>query len=53
MDPMGELIEQSRRYKATIPSHLVHGPHFSIRVRPISSNFAHSFELSLVTSTLS
>ncbi|WP_246320455.1 alpha-glucan family phosphorylase [Paenibacillus qinlingensis] len=53
MAPIGELIEQSQRFQATIPSHLVHGPHFSIRVRPISTNFAHSFELSLVTSTLS
>ncbi|MDQ0919747.1 alpha-glucan family phosphorylase [Paenibacillus sp. V4I5] len=53
MEPIGELIEQMQSYKATIPSHLIHGPHFSIRVRPISSNFAHSFELSLVTSTLS
>ncbi|MNQ82051.1 hypothetical protein D3C85_970930 [compost metagenome] len=53
MAPVGELIEQSQSFQATIPAHLIHGPHFSIRVRPISSNFAHSFELSLVTSTLS
>lgn len=53
MEPTGELIEQKLSFKATIPGHLIHGPHFSIRVRPISSNFAHSFELSLVTSTLS
>lgn len=53
MSPIGELIEQTQSFQATIPSHLIHGPHFSIRVRPISSNFAHSFELSLVTSTLS
>ncbi|NEW08416.1 glycosyltransferase family 1 protein [Paenibacillus sp. SYP-B3998] len=52
MDPTGELIDQTQKYTATIPSHLVHGPHFSVRVRPISSNFAHTFELPLVTSTL-
>ncbi|MDR6881633.1 alpha-glucan family phosphorylase [Bacillus sp. 3255] len=53
MEPSGELTEGIQSYKATIPGHLVHGPHFSIRVRPVSPNFAHSFELSLVTSTLS
>ncbi|MCY9660809.1 alpha-glucan family phosphorylase [Paenibacillus chondroitinus] len=53
MESSGELIEHVQSYKASIPGHLVHGPHFSIRVRPISTNFAHSFELSLVTSTLS
>ncbi|WP_244208898.1 alpha-glucan family phosphorylase [Paenibacillus ferrarius] len=53
MEPSGELTDQMQSFKATIPGHLVHGPHFSIRVRPISANFAHSFELSLVTSTLS
>ncbi|WP_261807660.1 hypothetical protein [Paenibacillus sp. N3.4] len=51
MEPFGELIDQTQSYKANIPAHLAHGPHFSIRVRPISSNFAHSFELSLITST--
>ncbi|OCT16780.1 alpha-glucan phosphorylase [Paenibacillus pectinilyticus] len=53
MTPIGELLDQTQSFQATIPSHLIHGPHFSIRVRPISTNFAHSFELSLVTSTLS
>lgn len=53
MEPSGELKDYIQCYKATIPGHLIHGPHFSIRVRPISANFAHSFELSLVTSTLS
>ncbi|WNR45577.1 alpha-glucan family phosphorylase [Paenibacillus roseipurpureus] len=52
MSPIGEIVDQAQRFQATIPSHLIHGPHFSIRVRPISNNFAHSFELSLVTSTL-
>ncbi|RTE08885.1 alpha-glucan family phosphorylase [Paenibacillus whitsoniae] len=52
MEPVGELIGQAQYFEASIPGHLYHGPHFSIRVRPISANFAHSFELSLVTSTL-
>ncbi|MFD0696004.1 alpha-glucan family phosphorylase [Paenibacillus sp. GCM10027628] len=53
MEPVGEVVEQTQKYHATIPSHLVHGPHFSIRVRPVSSNFVHDFELPLVTSTRS
>jgi len=52
MEPVGESSGQTQRYRASIPSHLVHGPHFSVRVRPTSSNFVHAFELPLVTSTL-
>lgn len=52
MLPLEELSGQTHRYKASIPAHLLHGPHFSVRVRPISSNFIHPFELPLVTSTL-
>jgi glycogen phosphorylase len=39
-------------YRARVPGHLSHGPHFSVRVRPISADFAHSFELPFITSTL-
>jgi glycogen phosphorylase len=39
-------------YRARVPGHLAHGPHFSVRVRPISADFAHSFELPYITSTL-
>ncbi|MBD0383504.1 alpha-glucan family phosphorylase [Paenibacillus sedimenti] len=53
MKPAGEPADQTQKYKAAIPGHLVHGPHFSVRVRPVSSNFVHDFELPLVTSTLS
>ncbi|MEW9700617.1 alpha-glucan family phosphorylase [Paenibacillus sp. SI8] len=52
MGPAGEVIDQVQAYRAVIPAHLIHGPHFSVRVRPVSSNFAHAFELPLVTSTL-
>jgi starch phosphorylase len=38
------------KFTAHIPSHLKHGPHFTVRVRPVNPNFATSFELPLVTS---
>ncbi|MBP1993079.1 alpha-glucan family phosphorylase [Paenibacillus eucommiae] len=52
MQATGDLKNQTQSFKASIPSHLKHGPNFSIRVRPISSSFAHSFELPLSVSTL-
>lgn len=36
-------------YTAQLPAHLKHGPHFSIRVRPFSADFAHGFELTEIT----
>ncbi|UJF32332.1 alpha-glucan family phosphorylase [Paenibacillus hexagrammi] len=52
MQPTGDFLEQIQRFKASIPAHLIHGPHFSVRVRPISPNFIHSYELPIVTTTL-
>lgn len=50
MNPVKELDNRVVQYRASIPSHLRHGPHFSARVRPVSPNFATSFELPLMTS---
>jgi starch phosphorylase len=36
-------------YRAELPADLLHGPHFSVRVRPVSPDFAHDFELPLIT----
>jgi starch phosphorylase len=52
MKTAGEADQPIQRYTASIPSHLLHGPHFSVRVRPVSANFSHSFELPLMTTTL-
>jgi starch phosphorylase len=49
IDPHDQL--RNYPYVATVPAHLYHGPHFSIRVRPISAQFAHPFELPLFTRT--
>ncbi|MDF2963573.1 MAG: alpha-glucan phosphorylase, partial [Paenibacillus sp.] len=49
MNPVKELDNRVVQYRATIPSHLRHGAHFSLRVRPVSPSFAASFELPLVT----
>jgi glycogen phosphorylase len=37
------------RFEGHLPAHLRHGPHFQFRVRPISPDFAHDFELNEVT----
>jgi len=52
MQTTGDLIEQMQTFAADIPAHLEHGSHFSVRVRPVSPDFAHSFELPLITTTL-
>ncbi|MEB3102235.1 alpha-glucan family phosphorylase [Ferviditalea candida] len=44
----GELPNRFR-YRAEIPRSLQHGPHFRIRLRPDSPDFAHPFELPLAT----
>ncbi|TVY09516.1 glycosyltransferase family 1 protein [Paenibacillus cremeus] len=49
MEPARQLDDSSVIYHAMIPAHLKHGPHFSVRVLPISENFARRFELPLVT----
>lgn len=38
-------------YRGVIPEHLIHGPHFLVRVRPRHNEFVATFELPLVTST--
>ncbi|CAG7649382.1 alpha-glucan family phosphorylase [Paenibacillus allorhizosphaerae] len=49
MEPSRQLDDSTVIYRASIPAHLKHGPHFSVRVHPISPNFARRFELPLVT----
>lgn len=49
MEPVRELGDNTVLYRATIPPHLQHGPHYSVRVYPVSANFARRFELPLVT----
>lgn len=50
MEPYRELEDRVVLYRASIPSHLQHQAHYSIRVRPVSANFATDFELPLLTS---
>lgn len=47
--PDGEPKGHISAYTAKLPAHLKHGPHFSIRVRPYSPDFAHGFELTEIT----
>lgn len=49
MDSARQLGDGAVVYRAMIPSHLKHGPHFSVRVLPVSANFARRFEVPLVT----
>ncbi|MCR8632864.1 alpha-glucan family phosphorylase [Paenibacillus radicis (ex Xue et al. 2023)] len=49
MNAVKELDNRVVQYSAVVPSHLRHGSHFSLRVRPVSPNFATAFELPLVT----
>ncbi|GCL73069.1 DUF3417 domain-containing protein [Paenibacillus naphthalenovorans] len=49
MEPARQLGDGAVVYRAMIPSHLKHGPHFSIRVLPVSANFARRFEVPFVT----
>lgn len=49
MTPARQLHHHTVQYSARIPRHLRHGAHFSLRARPVSDNFAHPFELPLVT----
>jgi starch phosphorylase len=51
MEQVQELENKTYLYQSAIPAHLIHGPHFSVRVRPISPSFVHAFELPLVAST--
>ncbi|MCD1259860.1 alpha-glucan family phosphorylase [Paenibacillus athensensis] len=52
MQASGDLVDQLQTFTAELPAHLAHGAHFSVRVRPVSPDFAHSFELPLITTTL-
>lgn len=36
-------------FEGEVPAGLKHGPHYTVRVRPISPNFSHSFELPFIT----
>ena len=38
-------------YRGIIPDHLIHGPHYLVRVRPNHSEFVNTFEMPLVTQT--
>ncbi|NOU95806.1 alpha-glucan family phosphorylase [Paenibacillus sp. LMG 31456] len=49
MNAVKELDNRVVQYSATVPAHLRHGSHFSLRVRPVSPNFATSFEMPIVT----
>lgn len=49
MEAIKQIEDRVVQYVAHIPSHLRHRTHFSVRVHPISANFASSFELPLVT----
>ena len=42
---------QTVTYHGELPGHLAHGPHFSLRVRPTSPDFAHPLELPLFTTS--
>lgn len=46
----GEAVSPGTyRFEGRLPAHLRHGPHFQLRVRPISPDFAHDFEMNEVT----
>lgn len=49
MEPAKEIDDRVVQFRAMIPSHLRHRAHFSVRVHPVSPNFATSFEVPLVT----
>lgn len=38
-------------YEGYIPAHLVHGPHYYVRVRPDHSSFGHAFEMPQIART--
>jgi starch phosphorylase len=38
-------------YAGLVPAHLVHGPHFYVRVRPDHANFGHDFEVPNIART--
>jgi starch phosphorylase len=38
-------------YEGYIPAHLVHGPHYYVRVRPDHKSFGHAFELPHIART--
>ncbi|MFM9328540.1 alpha-glucan family phosphorylase [Paenibacillus mesotrionivorans] len=46
----GEAVSPGTyKFEGRLPAHLRHGPHFQLRVRPISPDFAHDFEMNEVT----
>lgn len=46
----GEAVSPGTyRFEGQMPAHLRHGPHFQIRIRPVSPDFAHDFEIPEVT----
>lgn len=46
----GEAVSPNTyRYEGQMPAHLKHGPHYQFRIRPVSPDFAHDFELTEVT----
>lgn len=48
--PCGEAVSPGTYvFQGQLPAHLRHGPHFQIRVRPVSPDFAHDFEMHEVT----
>ncbi|MCZ8513785.1 alpha-glucan family phosphorylase [Paenibacillus filicis] len=49
MEPLRHLDDNTVVYRTAVPAHLKHGSYFSLRVHPVSANFARRFELPLVT----
>ncbi|MDF2924061.1 MAG: alpha-glucan phosphorylase [Paenibacillaceae bacterium] len=46
----GEAVSPGTyRFEGQMPAHLRHGPHYQFRIRPISPDFAHDFELTEIT----
>jgi starch phosphorylase len=50
MEDPERVAYHTYKFSAQVPAHLKHGPHFTVRVRPVNPNFATSFELPVVTS---
>lgn len=47
--PTGEAVSPGTySFEGCLPAHLRHGPHFQLRVRPISPDFVHDFEMNEV-----
>lgn len=45
----GNVSPGTHVFVGELPAHLKHGPHYQFRIRPISPDFAHDFEMAEVT----